>query len=154
VRLVREEIFEERSASARGMFLQATFEHMARGATIHTTAETQRITALEVSERVGRKARRRGRNSRLVALHGLLHWRHKRMGEGGDVIRMLQGNRERSRGKASSISRMDRGSDRRGGKEGNGQGGRDVCQFSVNGASNQLLVGLLKGIVTNGGVAE
>ena len=30
-----------------------------------------------------------------------------------------------------------------------------VCvQFSVNGASNQLLVGLLKGIVTNGSVAE
>jgi hypothetical protein len=139
---VRKERFEERSASARGMFLRATFEHMVRGATIHTTDETHRITGLEVSERVGRKARRRGRgrSSRLVALHGLLRWRHKRRGEGGDVIGMLQRNRERSKGKAGSISRMDRGSDRRGGREGNGQSGRDVLQFSVNGASNQLLV--------------
>jgi hypothetical protein len=97
-RSVCEEMFEERSASARGMFLRATFEHMIRGATIHITAETQRVTALEqVSERVGRKARRRGRNSRLVALHGLLRWRHKIMGEGGDIIGMLKGNRERSK---------------------------------------------------------
>ena len=77
------------------------------------------------------------------------------MGEGGDVIGMLKGNRKRSRGKAGSIDRKDRGSDnRRGDREGGGQGGRDVFQFSVNGASNQLLVGLLKGIVTNGSMAE
>ena len=151
---MREEMFEECSASARSMFLRATFEHMVRGATIHTTEKTHRITALEVSERVGRKARRRGRSSRLVALHGLLRWRYKRTGEGGDAIGMLQGNRERSKGKASSISRMDRGSDRRGSREGNGQSGRDVLQFSVNSASNQLLLGLLKGIVTNGSVAK
>ena len=68
---------------------------------------------------------------------------------------MLQGNRERSKGKASSISRMDRGSDRRGGREGSGQGRGDVSQFSMNGAGNQLLVGLLKGIlVTNGSKTE
>jgi hypothetical protein len=148
-------MFEEHSASARGMFLRATFEHMVGGSTMHTTAETQGVTAFEVSERVGRKTRRRSScSSRLVALHGLLHWRHKRMGEGGDVIGMLKGNRERSRGKAGSISRMDRGSDRRGGREGSGQDGRGVFQFSVNGAGNQLLVGLLKRIMTNGGVAE
>jgi hypothetical protein len=49
---------------------------------------------------------------------------------------------------------MDRGSYRRGDREESGQGGRDVFQFLVNGAGNQLLVGLLKGIVTNGGVSE
>ena len=76
------------------------------------------------------------------------------MGEGRDVIGMLRGNRESSRGKAGIISRRDRGSDRRGDRERSGQGGRDVLQFSVNGAGNQLLVGLLKGIVTNGSVSK
>ena len=50
VRLVREEMFEERSASARGQFLRAAFENMVGGATKHTTAETHRVTALEVSD--------------------------------------------------------------------------------------------------------
>ena len=154
MRLVREEMFEERSASARGQFLRAAFENMVGGATKHTTAETHRVTAPEVSDWISRKVRRRGRNSRLVELHGLLRWGHKRMGEGRDIIGMLRGNRESSRGKAGSIGRRDRGGDGRGDGEGSSQGGRDVFQFSVNGAGNQLLVGLLKGIVTNGGVAE
>ena len=100
MRLVSKEVFEERSASARGMFLRATFEDMIRGATKHTTAETHRVTALEVSEWISRKVRRRGSISRLVALHSLFHWGHKRTGEGGDVIRMLRGNRESSRRRA------------------------------------------------------
>jgi hypothetical protein len=127
---------------------------MIRGATKHTTARTHRVTALEVSDWISRKVRRRDRSSRLVALHGLLCWRHKKTGEGGDVIGMLKGNRKRSREKAGSISRIDRGSDRRGDREGGGQGERDVFQFLVNGASNQLLMGLLKGIVMNGNVSE
>ena len=143
--------------SARGQFLISAFENMVGGATKHTTAETHRVTALEVSDWISRKVRRRGRgrsSSRLVALHGLFRWGHKRTGEGGDVIGMLRGNRESSRGKAGSISRRDRGSDRRGDREGSGQGGRDVFQFSVNGAGNQLLVGLLKEIVMKGSVSE
>ena len=72
MRLVRKEIFEERSASARGQFLRAAFENMVGGATKHTTAETHRVTALEVSEWISRKVRRKGRSSRLVALHCLM----------------------------------------------------------------------------------
>ena len=154
MRLVCEEIFEERSASARGQFLRAAFENMVGGATKHTTAETHRVTALKVSEWISRKVRRRGRSSRLVALHGLFRWGHKRMGEGRDIIGMLRGNRESSRGKAGSIGRRDRGGDGRGDGERSSQGGRDVFQFSVNGAGNQLLVGLLKGVVTNSSVSE
>ena len=118
------------------------------------TAETRRVTALEVSEWISRKVRRRGRSSRLVVLYGLFRWGYKRTVEGRDVTGMLGGNRESSRAKAGSISRRDRGSDRRGGREGSGQNGRDVFQFSVNSASNQLLVGLLKGIVTSSSMAE
>jgi hypothetical protein len=111
VRLMRKKMSEERSASARGQFLRAAFENMVGGATKHTSAKTHRVTALEVSDWISRKVRGRGRSSRLVALHGLCRWRHKRMGEGRDVIGMLRGSRESSRGKAGSISRRDRGSD-------------------------------------------
>jgi len=111
-----------------------------------------------VSDWISRKVRRRGRSrsSRLVALHGLLCWGHKRTGEDRDVIEMPRGNRKSSRGKVSSISRRDRGSNRRGDREGSSQGGRDVFQFLVkNDAGNQLLVGLLKRrIVLNGSVSE
>ena len=128
VRLVREEMFEERSASARGQFLRAAFENMVGGTTKHTAAETQRVTALEASEWISRKVRREGRRSRLVALHGLLRWGHKRTGrENRGVIGMPRGNRKSSRGKTGSISRRDRGSDRMGDREGSQQSGRKGC---------------------------
>jgi hypothetical protein len=119
MRLVREQMLVEDDRSARGLVLRATAENMVKGATKHTAAQTQR------------------RRSKLVALHGLLRWRHKRMSEGRDIIRMPRGNRKSSKGKTSIISERNRGADRGGDREVSSQGRKKVSQFPVNGQCEQ-----------------
>ena len=69
----------------------------------------------------------------MVALHGsLFRWGHKSTGEGRDIIGMLRGNRESSRGKtAVSVEGTEGATEGATEKGAAGQGGSDVFQFSI-----------------------
>ena len=73
--------------------LRAASENMVGGATEHTTAKTQRVAALKVSEWVSREAiGPRQRRGLVKLLYGLLCGEHERMSKGRDIVRMTRGN--------------------------------------------------------------
>ena len=78
VRLVCKEVAIEDAGSARYSITRALAKNMVWVATIHATRKSERVGALEIGGWVDWKFGWCGLGGRLVSLHRLFCWRHKR----------------------------------------------------------------------------